>query len=80
MPPLLVRTIAKRRHEKSEDEINFLVEMVEKYKGIEYAKETAEKYGEEAKKAIAKYKPMLPQNEYTEIMLSAMEELYVRKK
>lgn len=71
---------AKARHEKSEEEISFLVEMVKKYKGIEYAKETAERYGKRAEKAIEKYRSILPQNEYTKIMLSAMEELYVRKK
>ncbi len=71
---------AKRRHEKSEDEIRFLAETVDKYKGIEYAQKEAEKYGQLAKRAIERYKSKLPQNRYTPIMLSAMEELYVRKK
>ena len=71
---------AKRRHEKSEDEIDFLVKMVDKYHGIEYANEVAGKYGQQAKNAVEKYRSRLPKNEYTGIMLSAMEELYVRKK
>ncbi|MEM3839440.1 MAG: polyprenyl synthetase family protein [Candidatus Micrarchaeaceae archaeon] len=70
---------AKSRHQKSEDEIEFLVKMVEKYKGIEYAQKIAEKYGRQAKSTIDKYRSRLPQNDYTKIMLSAMEELYVRK-
>jgi geranylgeranyl pyrophosphate synthase len=71
---------AKKRQEKSPAEIEFLVEMVNKYRGLDYARELAEKYGAFAKDAVAKYRSKLPQNEYTNIMLSAMEELYVRKK
>lgn len=71
---------SKSRNEKTKKEINFLVDLVEKYNSIEYAKKIAEKYGELAKRAIRMHESLFPDNEYKRIMLSAMEELYVRKK
>jgi geranylgeranyl pyrophosphate synthase len=70
----------KKRSEKTEDDILFLREMIEKYKGIEYAKSIAEKYGSDAKAAVEKYTTIMPLNGYREIVLSAVEELYIRKK
>ncbi len=76
-----IRAIYKKeRKDKTKDEIDFLRSMIEKYHGIEYAQEVAKKYGEMAKSKIEEYKDKLPQNEYTQILVSAMEELYVRKK
>ncbi|MGC8628833.1 MAG: polyprenyl synthetase family protein [Candidatus Micrarchaeia archaeon] len=70
----------KERKDKTQDEIEFLRSVIEKYNSINYAQEVAKKYGELAKSKIEQYKDKLPQNEYTQILISAMEELYVRKK
>ncbi len=70
----------KGREQKTEDDINYLLEKIEKYGGIEYAKSRAEYYGEKAKQAVEKKISKLPKNQYTDIMLSAMQELYLRKK
>ncbi len=70
----------KSRSQKSEEDINFLREMVEKYRSLDYARETAERYGHIARQTIDRNRSKLPNNEYTEVMLSAVEELYLRKK
>ncbi len=70
----------KRRKGRTDEEVGFLIEIIDKYDGIEYAKSRAKAYGEEAKSIIERYKNALPNNEYTETMLSAVEELYMRKK
>ena len=40
----------------------------------------AERYGNSAKEKVEKISNELPQNEYKEILISAMEELYKRDK
>ena len=70
----------KKRQDKTKEEIDFIREMIDKYKGLEYAKETAKKYGAIAAEAIAKYSSRLPQNEYKDIMISAVKEMYERNK
>jgi len=70
----------KKRQDKTQDEIFFIRDLINKYGGIEYATQTAKKYGDKATETITKYKDSFPQNEYTDIMMSAIEELYVRKK
>jgi geranylgeranyl diphosphate synthase type II len=70
----------KDRKEKTPEEISFLADIINKYDGIGYAKEMAEKYGEEATRLVEKHLPELPQNEYTDILISAMKEMYTRKK
>lgn len=70
----------KKRDEKNAQEIQFIVETINKYDGIGYAKQRAKAFGEEATAMIEKYRSILPNNEYTTIMLSAIEELYVRDK
>ena len=71
---------SKRREQKTPDEINFLVELVNRYGGIDYARSIAADYANKAKEAIATYGGVIPDNEYTETMLSAIEQLYNRKK
>ena len=71
---------AKKRQEKTEAEINFLRETIDRYGGLDYAKQMAELYGSKAKETLAKYKDKLPLNGYTPTVMSAIEELYVRKK
>ncbi len=70
----------KPRKAKTEQEIFFLRDLIEKYKGIDYAKSIATQYGEKAKDAVKRYIEMMPQNKYTEVVISAVEEMYVRKK
>ncbi len=70
----------KNRDQKTADDINFLVEMVGKYGGIEYARSVAEEYSAKAAKTIESYKGIIPDNEYTATLISAIEELYNRKK
>ncbi len=70
----------KKRQEKTKEEIDFLVETINRYNGIDYARDVAKGYGEKAKAAIEESRGKLPNNDYTAILLSAMEELYSRKK
>lgn len=70
----------KNRDQKTPEEIKLLVDLVEKYGGIEYAKSVAEQYSLKASKTIESYKGIIPDNEYTVTLMSAIEELYSRKK
>jgi geranylgeranyl pyrophosphate synthase len=70
----------KRRQDKTEDDILFLREMIGKYGGLEYAADAAKRYGLKSKETLERYRSRLPDNEYRELLLSAAEELYVRKK
>ncbi len=69
----------KKRSEKSADEIEFLKEMIAKYGGLDYARETAKKYGMLAKASVEESRDKLPNNEYASMLLSSIEELYNRK-
>ena len=71
---------AKKRSEKTEEEIVFLRDVIAKYKGIEYAQEVAEAYGQKARAALEKNRSLLPMNGLTPIIVSALQELYIRKK
>jgi geranylgeranyl diphosphate synthase type II len=71
---------AKERKDKTKEEIDFLREMIEKYDGIGYAKEVAKEYGKSAEEKVKELDPELPENEYKNILLSAIEELYMREK
>jgi geranylgeranyl diphosphate synthase type II len=70
----------KKRQDKTKDEIDFIVELINKYDGLEYARQNVEKYGNMAQQSMEKYKKLFPQNEYTPILMSAVEEMYMRKK
>ncbi len=70
----------KKRADKTKDEIDFLAEMVKKYGGIEYATKTANGYGDQAKALIKKYGAKMPDNEYRELLLNAVNELYNRNR
>ncbi len=70
----------KKRQDKTNDEILYIRELMDKYGSIDYARKMADKFGEEAKALVKKYRPMLPQNEYTDLLVSAVEEMYIRKK
>jgi geranylgeranyl diphosphate synthase type II len=70
----------KDRPDKTEDEINYIIDIINKYSGLDYAREVADRYGKQTKEAVEKYSKEFPENEYTKIILTAMEELYLRKK
>ncbi len=74
------RIYLKRRKDKTQEEIAYIVGLIEKYDGLGYASEMAERYGQMAKNAVEKYKHLFPEGEFTETLLSAMKEMYVRKK
>ncbi len=71
---------AKKRQDKTKEEIDFLRELIDKYDGLGYARRTAEVYGNKAKAAVEKHKDKFPLNGFTPLVMSAMEELYIRKK
>ncbi|VVB77407.1 Geranylgeranyl diphosphate synthase [uncultured archaeon] len=70
----------KKRQDKTDEDIGFLREVIAKYDGIGYAKETAKRYGQMAAEAMQRHSEELPNNEYKQLMMSAIEELYVRNK
>ncbi len=74
------RIYQKDRSQKSAQEIQFLVDTINKYKGLEYAQEQARRFGEQAKASVEKNWSKFPANEYRNIMFSAISELYIRKK
>jgi len=71
---------AKTRERKDQSDIGFLVDMIEKYDGIGYAKEKGEKYAEEAEQALEWYDKLFPDNAYKPILESAIRGLFVRSK
>lgn len=70
----------KKRREKSKDDVDFIAEMINKYDGVGYASGVAKEYMERAKVAMEKNSGTMPENEYKKLMLSAISELFTRKK
>ena len=70
----------KRREEKSEEEISFLVSMIEKYGGLDYARSVAERYSVAASTMLEHHSSAIAKNEYSEMLVSALESLYKRNK
>ncbi len=70
----------KPRKGKSPDEISYLAELINRYGSVDHAGSIAKKYSQQAKDAIERYSSAFPHNEFRDVMLSAIEELYVRKK
>lgn len=71
---------SKRREQKTADEIGFLADLAQRSGSIGYARSLAERYGAEAKAAAERYAASLPSNEYSELLISAIGEMYSRKK
>jgi geranylgeranyl diphosphate synthase type II len=71
---------AKQREEKTKQDIDFLLQLIDKYKSLEAVMKIGEEYTKKAKENIDKYSNTLPNNEYTKILLSAITELYSRNK
>ena len=65
---------SKKRQDKTKEEIDFVREMIEKYDGLGYAKGIADEYGGNATEMVEKYRNTLPNNEYSQIFLSAVED------
>jgi geranylgeranyl diphosphate synthase type II len=74
------RIYKKARKNKTKEEIDFLVYLIEKYGSADYAYKLAMKYGEKSQSAIEKYGVLLPNNEYRELFVSAVTALFLRKK
>ncbi len=70
----------KERCDKTEEEILFIRSLIDKYKSVDYARSVGEQYGDEAKAAVGRYLGIMPTNGYRDIVISAVEEMYVRKK
>ncbi len=70
----------KKRQEKTKEEVDFVAALIEKYKGIEYAKKVSMEHGAKATALIEKYKSELPQNEYASLFVDAVQALYKRDK
>ena len=71
---------SKRKGQKSKDEILWLANLMEKNGSIDYARTVAEKYGSAAAATMEKYRSRLPNNEFTDIFVSALAGLYKRSK
>ncbi|MCL5106081.1 MAG: polyprenyl synthetase family protein [Candidatus Marsarchaeota archaeon] len=74
------RIYAKQREEKTEQDIGFLLQIIDKYRSLEAVMKIGEEYTEKAKKNIEEHSRSLPDNEYTKILMSAITELYSRNK
>ncbi len=70
----------KKRDQKTEAEILYLRELIDKYKSIDYARGKAEEFGSKAKESVEKFLEVMPDNQYKDIVLSSVEEMYIRKK
>ncbi len=71
---------SKRREQKTEEEIGFLADLAARSASVDYARSLANKYGEDAKAAAEKHSESLPENEYGQVLRSAISELYTRSK
>ncbi len=69
----------KSRSEKTSEEIAWLAEIIKKYGGVEYAMKVADHYGELAEKALQDKMGLFPDNEYKNILKSAIQAQYKRK-
>jgi geranylgeranyl diphosphate synthase type II len=70
----------KKRQEKTEDEIQYIRQLMDKYDGIGYAQKMVEHYGNIAKETLKNNIEVFPDNEYRAMLESAMESMYIRKK
>jgi geranylgeranyl diphosphate synthase type II len=71
---------SKRREQKTEAEIGWLADLMISKGSIAYAQSEAQRYGDMANAKIEEYKAKLPNNEFTDILFSAIPELYKRQK
>ena len=74
------KIFAKSKNSKTNEDIDFLIEMIEKYKSADYAYSIAMKHGAEAKRILDENRNMLPDNEFRGIFESSVYSLFNRKK
>ncbi|MCL5100733.1 MAG: polyprenyl synthetase family protein [Candidatus Marsarchaeota archaeon] len=70
---------SKSRREKTDKDVDFILEMIEKYDGINYAKDLVDEYGKNATNTMHDNLDIFPDNEYKKIFISAVNELFLRK-
>jgi geranylgeranyl pyrophosphate synthase len=68
----------KTRQNKTKEDIDFLRSMVQKYDGIARAQEVAEEYGKKASASLRENRHLIPNNQYTPILTSAIRSMYER--
>ena len=71
---------SKRRDQKTESEIGWLADIIASKGSIAYAQSEAQRYGDIANAKMEEYREKLPNNEFTQILFSAIPELYKRQK
>jgi geranylgeranyl pyrophosphate synthase len=67
---------SKDRKKKTEADIKFLRDIIEKYDGLGQARKVAERYADMARIAVNKHRENLPDNEYRKMLISVMESMY----
>jgi geranylgeranyl diphosphate synthase type II len=67
---------AKEREEKSDLDIEFLLNLIRKYEGLEYAAKKRDEFGHLADKMFVRYADSLPENRFKEILKSAITSEY----
>ncbi len=67
---------AKVRENKTKDDINFLLNIIFRYSSLDYVRKICERYIIEASKNIEIYSTKLNDNEYSQILKTAVDELY----
>ncbi len=74
------KIFAKERASKTKEDVNFLVETIEKYKSVDYAYSVAMKHGDKAASCLSENLELLPDNEFRKTFESAVYALFKRKK
>ena len=67
---------AKVRENKTKDDINFLLNIIFKYSSLDYVRKICERHIIKASKNIEIYSTKLNNNEYSQILKTAVDELY----
>lgn len=71
---------SKKREDKTEEDIQFLVDTITKYDAVMMAKDLADHYGTVAEMALEDLSSTLPDNIYKRLFVSAIREMYTREK
>jgi len=69
-----LRIMSKPRHEKTKDEIQKVLEMIKKYKSIDYAKKIASEMAEESKRIFKdELSPLMKESEHKQFIANIMD-------
>lgn len=66
---------SKSRFSKTDEEIDFLVKLIDKYGSLKYAEKVLNEFIMETKEVLGKYEHLLPDNPYRRIFISSVDEL-----